>query len=274
MSTPTYERIAVCLDGSSRALDAIGPARRLARLHGARLWLVTVDDGYDDPRERLDLDLLPDDDLVGGSIVLDMQDSTAETLGRFDDQHPETLLCLTTRGRHPLARSLLGSVAGAVVRHSSQAVALVGPRCSKEDVPPISSFIVALDGSAEAEVALDWAAKWSATTTMPLALVQVIHPLPPPEAGIASSNDTSENLRYLPQVAQRMRADGHDVVSLGTQDPEPPEAIIEAAQKFDRSVIFMAPTDRLPAAQVALGSTTSTVVRGSPVPVVVVSRSD
>lgn len=37
-----YRRILVPLDGSEHALAAVGPARRLARLHGAQLWLVTV----------------------------------------------------------------------------------------------------------------------------------------------------------------------------------------------------------------------------------------
>jgi nucleotide-binding universal stress UspA family protein len=37
-----YTRILVPLDGSERALAALGPARRLARLHGAELGVVTV----------------------------------------------------------------------------------------------------------------------------------------------------------------------------------------------------------------------------------------
>lgn len=48
-----YTRILVPLDGSDRALAALGPARRPARLHGAQLWLMTVATP-DDPRARTD----------------------------------------------------------------------------------------------------------------------------------------------------------------------------------------------------------------------------
>lgn len=268
-----YRDVAVAVDGSARSLDALGPARRLARLHGAGLSLVTVARPGDRSGAEAILASTADQagDAVHHATVLEGEDP-AEALGRFDDEHPETLLCLTTRGRHPLARTVLGSVAAGVVAHSSQVVALVGPRCDLGDDEPVDRMVVSLDGSVEGEAILPWAEAWSRAVSVPMTLVHVVYPLVPPEAGVAPAQDQLDELGYLRGIRRRLQADGCDVTGLVVQHPDPPDAIVDVVQGFPRVVVAGASTDRHPFTEVFARSTTATVLRASTAPVLVASR--
>jgi nucleotide-binding universal stress UspA family protein len=268
-----YRRVAVAVDGSDRALDALGPALRLARLHDAALQVVTVAR----PGDRAGAEAIlataarRAGDVTVEATVLEGEDPAA-TLGRFDDEHPETLLCLTTRVQRPIARAVLGSVAAGVVAHSTQVVALVGPRCDLGGDAPIDQMVVSLDGSDEAEAILPWAEAWSGAISLPITLVHVVYPLVPPEAAVAPTAAQMDELRYLRRVAREMQADGHAVRDLVVQHPDPPGAIIDVVEGLPRSVVAAASTDRHPFTEVIVRSTTATVLRASTAPVLVASR--
>jgi nucleotide-binding universal stress UspA family protein len=273
MSPVPYRHVAVAVDGSDRALDALGPAQRLARLHGAGLWLVTVGrpDGRAEAEEVLAVAGHRAGDLVQEATVL-VGDDPGAVLGRFDDEHPEALLCLTTRGRRPLARAVLGSVAARVVAHSSQVVALIGPRCELGADEHIDRVVVSLDGSTEGEAILPWATAWSTAASLPMVLVHVVYPLVPPEAGVAPTVAQMDELGYLRRVARQLEDRGHDVLDLVIQHPDPPDAIVDVVRDFPRSVVAAASTDRHPFTEVFGRSTTATVLRSSSAPVLVASR--
>jgi nucleotide-binding universal stress UspA family protein len=268
-----YQRVAVAIDGSDRALDAVGPARAIATLHGAGLVLVTVAASGDAPGaagallEAAVAAVGPVDD----AITLPGSDP-GPVLGRFDDEHPETLLCLTTRGRRPLARAVLGSVAAAVVSHSSQAVALVGPNCRLGADQAIDRVVACLDGSPQAEVVLPWATGWSAATGARLVLVHVIYPRVPPEARVAPMQHEVDEAAYLRTVAHRLRAEGHEVLDLLVQHADPAEAIGDVVRDLPHSIVVAATTDRSPFAEAFTGSTTARVLRSSTAPLLVASR--
>jgi nucleotide-binding universal stress UspA family protein len=273
MSPLPYRHVAVAVDGSDRATDALGPARRIARLHDVGLWLVTVAR----PGDRSEAEaVLAAASRRAGDLVRDVTvlvgEDPAAVLGRFDDEHPEALLCLTTRGRRPLARAVLGSVATRVVAHSSQVVALVGPRCDLGGDEQINRIVVSLDGSTECEAILPWVTAWSTAASLPMILVHVVYPLVPPGARIPPTREQMDELGYLRRIARQLEDDGHDVLDLVIQHPDPPDAIVDVVRDFPRSVVAAASTDRQPFAEVFARSTTATVLRSSTAPVLVASR--
>jgi nucleotide-binding universal stress UspA family protein len=268
-----YRWIAVPLDGSEHALEAVGPAQRLAALHDAALWLVAV--APPGRTAEAEAALTAGQAEVGGTdtrgTVLVGSDP-ARALADFDDEHPEALLCLTTRGRRPLGRALFGSVGAAVVRHSTQAVALVGPACGRAGDAPVDRLLVCLDGTPEAEVILPSAAAWSDATGVGMVLVHVVYPLVAPEARVAPTDEQMAELAYLRAVAVGLRADGHDVVDVVVQHPHPPEPILGLADDLTGAVVCIATASRGPLVEAVVGSVTAEVLRSSPVPVVVASR--
>lgn len=269
--SPLYREVAVAVDGSERALDAIGPARRIAEAHGAGLSLVTVAA----PGARADAEAAVQRALeaVGEPVpttIVD-HDDPGEALGRFDDEQPETLLCLTTRGRRPALRGLLGSVATAVVAHSGQAVALVGPRCDLES-RPIRRLVACLDGSEEGEAILPWATRWSSAADLRLVLVHVVYPLPPPVTRLPPTDRQMDELGYLREVVRRLDDIGHDALDMLVQHADAPRAIADIVGDLPGSVVAAASTDRHPFTEVFAASTTAQVLRTSTAPVLVASR--
>jgi nucleotide-binding universal stress UspA family protein len=267
-----YRGVAVALDGSGRAIDAVGPARRIAKLHGAELSLVTVAPAGE--RRRAAEMLEAAKDRVGGvdEIVVIDDDDAAAALGRFDDEHPEILLCLTTRGRRPLVRTLLGSVATDVVAHSRQALALIGPRCGLQDDQPIRRIIACLDGTAEGEAILLWATRWATLTGRKLILAHVVYPVEASEVTGTLSHDGLDTLSYLRDVANRLQEDGRAVIDLVIEHTDPPVAIVDLVQDLPYSIVAVASTDRHPFSEVFARSTTAEVLRSSNAPVLVASR--
>ena len=264
-----YTRILVPLDGSERALAACGPARRLARLHGATLGLVTVA-GPDMTAGEIDAIVeagrLAAGDSTTQAVVLRGADP-ASTLARYDREHPDTLLCLTTRARRPLGRALLGSVASEVVRGSDQVVVLVGPRCEGADHGDITRLIVCLDGTPEGEVILSWATRWSAAVGVPLLLVWVVYPLVTPTARIPPTDAQIDELGYLRRIALQLRGDGHEVADMTVQHSSSADVLMDLAADIPDALLAVSTAGGL--ADGVDGSTAAEVVRGSSVPVLV-----
>jgi nucleotide-binding universal stress UspA family protein len=193
-----YARIVVPVDGSDDALAALGPARRLARLHQAQLSLVTVATPDTTAEEEEIETIVAAGQRAAGDpapevIVLRSMDAASE-LARLSRDHPEALLCLRTRAR-PHVAGLLGSVAGELLRISEGAVAFVGPSCDVADTSPIRRLLVCLDGTSAGEAVLPWATRWSAATGVPLVLVRVVYPLVEPAARVPPTEAQSTSSR-------------------------------------------------------------------------------
>lgn len=268
-----YDRIAVPLDGSATAYRAIGPARRIARVHGARLELVTVDTGSGtDPRAVL----AEGRRRAGGdadTVAIEHRDA-AVALGAHDESHPRTLLCMTTRGHGAARRALIGSTALAVVEHSPHAVVLVGPRCDVDRTTPIEPVIVCLDGSSETLVVLPWVTAWCSVTDAPIMLVRVTYPLGTPGAGEPPATEAVRDLRHAEQVADRIRAEHPGIAVTQTTIPheQPIDAIRASAHGHDDAMLAVTTSHPTTTTQLALGSVAADVVRAATVPVLVASK--
>jgi len=269
-----FTRILVPIDGSPRALDAIPVARRLASLHRARLWLVTVaTPGIDEAAAEA---ILQEGRRVAGNAetivsVVHGADPAAE-IARLDREHTDALVCVTTRARGPIRRTLFGSVAREVVRRSSRGQILIGPRCDVGNDTPIDRIIVCLDGSDEGETALAHAVRWSEASRVPLMLVRVVYPLVEPAARIPPSEAQVSELGYVNRLSMRLRQEGHQVSDVTVQHADPPDALVDVASRWPDALLVVASSMPGLAAEVVPGSTARRVVRASSVPVLVTHR--
>lgn len=275
MAGEGYTRVVVPLDGSDAALDAVPIGARLARLHDCELWLLTVATPLSpDSTIRRILDVGREVSEVPESRTTVLYgDDPATELARFDREHTDALLCMTTKGRTSLGRAMFGSVTRQVVTGSDQAQVLVGPRCESSDAAPIEALVVCLDGSKDAESVLRWGEMWNTSTDLALVLVHIVYPLPPPEARIAPSEQQLAPFRYLKRVASALRKDGHRVDDLIIQHSDTPEAILDVAAKHPHGLLAVATGHPSPLGEMVVGSTAARLLRSSPIPVLVASRS-
>jgi len=269
-----YRTIVVPIDGSARALSAIPTARRLARLHQARLRLVTVvAPGV--PPGQTDAILAAGRHAAGDATIdADVLEGVdvAATLARLDRNEPDSLLCLTTTARRPLGRALFGSVAREVVRQSGEAIVLVGPACDVAPVDEVQRLLVCLDGSPEGEMILPWATWWSETTALPLVLLRVVYPLVEVEARVPPTDTELDALGYVQAIALRLQQAGHHVTGVTVQHPSPSEAIVELASDSGGTLVAVSTAQGAPEGDPLERGTAARVVRHSAVPVLVARR--
>jgi len=274
---PPYRRVVVPLDGSDVARDAIPVGRRLARLHRCELWLTTLATPAttDETAERILQAGCRRAELTEAHTLVLHGDDAAVELARFDREHPDSLLCLTTRGRTSVGRLLFGSVSRALVRASDQVQVLVGPSCAvdADTDAPIENLVVCLDGTRDAESILRWATAWASTTDVGLVLVHVAYPLPPPEARVTPTPEQLGRLRYLDRVARRLRTDGIAVRDVLEQHTDAHDAILDIAANVPHAVLAVATGHPGPVGEMLVGSTAARLLRASPSPVLVASRA-
>ena len=275
-----YDAIAVPLDGSDAALRAVGPARRLAGIFGARLTLVSV------RTPALERSISVEDVLAVGeniarssgaervdTLVIEGPDAAA-ALGRYDAEYSTTLICMSTRGRGVVRRAVLGHTALSVVRHSPFAVVLIGPRCdiaTSDPIDPIDPIITCLDGTSAAEAVLPWVERWSRATGAPVALIGVVYPLGAPGLADPPSPEQLHDLRYLDRVASRLHTDGIDVRSEVLPHEQPLVAIRETVHGLSDALIAVATTHPGALEDLVAGSISAELIRSAEVPVLVCS---
>ena len=146
-------------------------------------------------------------------------------------------MCLTTRARGPLGRTLFGSVAHAIVRGCDEAIVLVGPSCKVAETSSVRRILVCLDGTAEAEAILSWATRWSVATKVPLVLVRVVCPLVEPAARVPPTEEQLDELGYVRGVALRLEREGCRVADVTVQHPSPPDAIVDLAADIPGALV-------------------------------------
>lgn len=122
-----FRTIVVAVDHSDGAEAAVLHGAVLARQAGARLQLMTVRPSdvdamtlhgrLDEIADRLDVD---------ADIVVTGPDDVAVALGEVAGR-PDTLLCLRTHARRPVAEMVMGSVAFDVAHRASCPVLVLRP---------------------------------------------------------------------------------------------------------------------------------------------------
>lgn len=295
------QKLLVPLDGSSFALQALGPALEIAERAGGALELAHVCDpeltgpGLVDVELSLEqgvrryLEEVRDEILEAREIPVEIRVPTGSIVDALVDEVGKReidLAVLSTHGRGPLTRIWMGSVADRFVRRAPCPVLSVRP--SDEPNPPglgarfeVEHVLVPLDGSeigdAVLEHAADLARLFEARITLFSAvwLPQHVSAEHLPHAEWVDRNALMEDRAAtaetrLDEVRERLEArDVHaDVVVM--KEAHPAEAILDHSRREDVDLVAMGTHGRGGVGRALLGSVADKVFRGSRVPVLVV----
>jgi nucleotide-binding universal stress UspA family protein len=189
-------------------------------------------------------------------------DAAEEITARLE-QGDIDLLVLTTHGRSGVARVLMGSVADEVIQQASIPVLLIRP-FGKQESEPLSfkKVLVALDGSAEAELSLPYAAAFGKRFNSRLLLLTVPDDL-------ASSSQINNLQNYLNCVSDNL-ANLDLTTETTVVGTDPGYTILELAESEQADMIMLATHGRGDRERFMIGSVADTVLTRSSCPVFLV----
>jgi nucleotide-binding universal stress UspA family protein len=291
-----FRSILVPLDGSAQAEQALAHAVAVARSQGAAVRLLhvvsrdratshnsnaTTDDAdvIAHFNEYLGIQAREISRLLSKPVAYDVLigDPAATILRQIRDGRCD-LVVLTTHGHGWLAKAWLGSVADEVIRQSTVPVLTVRAREYERAAPDLrySRIVVPLDGSAQAEMALDPAlalARASEGRIIALAVVRLPqHQGADFEVTHGAEDAAGEEVRaqtYVRDLAARI---GADIIVNPIVRPSlhPAVAIAEVAADLKADLVVMTTRGQSRLTRRKLGSTADMVLRGINLPVLIV----
>ncbi|HET9605121.1 MAG TPA: universal stress protein [Gemmatimonadales bacterium] len=299
-----FTEILVPLDGGRIAEQAIPLATALARRHGSRLHFVGVsrpvaftNPGAFSPEVPLtssvELDLIAAEELARyladwsgrvasadgvavRSAVLKGAEPAGDQLVEYAAKHRIELVIMHTHARGAMRRLWLGSVANALAQKSGiPCLLLRGPLTATAEAElPVRPrrIVVPLDGSTEAELAVELALACADPDITELELLTIVSPLPFPGSvleGAALETRTAAAERYLARVASR--ATEADIVTRSSVvvHASPSAAIVSHVQQCGADLVVIAAHFRSGVNRVFLGSVMDRLLRKTYVPMLV-----
>lgn len=300
--TQSPQHILVPLDGSALAERALPHAAQLARLFGARItlarviepqvlppaeagaWPVHAVEGVPTAEDVLAyLAEAAARPLLAGLSVDLVRPPYPVAAGLLDEIEAQgvDLVVMTTHGFSGFTRLLLGSVADKLIRHADVPVYVVPVDGEALRVMPLRRLVVPLDGSAEAEAALDPAVLLARLARAQLDLLSI--PTVPSYAMVAPEaagwrpeilrTMADESQAYLAALGSRLTADSAVRVATSvdpTGSGSVAETIVSHVRRVAGDAVVMATHGRGGASRWLLGSVTDHVVRIAERPVWVV----
>ncbi len=290
-----YANVVVPLDGTPASEGALPWARAIAERSGGSLRLVHVHVPIRIPtsqevlgeRIRASLQRMAEEtreresrylresgeSLPGAGADLPVRTALlrgppAATIARDAADAGASLVVMATRALQPLQRAWLGSVTHAFLRLSSVPV-LVIRACDHEEArdtastPELDRVLVSLDGSARAEAVLGPAIELARLFKAGVSFLRVVRP------GCAEA-DLYEAKRYLGHVAAGARSRGLPTDTHVLQSSDVPAAIMRTAAALGVGLIAHGCRYRGGLPGLVLGNVAEAVVRGCPIPVLVV----
>ena len=307
-----YDRILVPLDGSSFGEQVLPLATTIARRTGMGLELVKVHHpqalafGMDGLPAALDADARDADARVrelSARYLADVAAAVGDVAGLavrttiIDDPHPATAICreaervgatliaMTTHGRTGMLRTMRGGVTDGVLHHAVAPVLLWRPADTPEPVrATFRHLLVALDGSAWAEMIIPVAAALAEALGARLSLARVVAnvnamvPAPlavagmqfaglswlPSEVDRPATQRAADRARgYLAEVAAQVSV-AHPGLVAGVHaivEDDVPAGILRAADEADADVLAMT-THARGVSRLVVGSTVDEVLGG------------
>jgi nucleotide-binding universal stress UspA family protein len=296
-----YHSLLVPLDQSPFAKDALPLALSIARRSGARLDLVEVHTLYalGDPtsgrvpfeserdvecrqQEQHYLDATAESvattlqvpvttAVLPGSAVLPA--TIADAIVERARISKSNLIVMTTRGRRPVSRFVLGSVADELLHRASVPILMMRP-CpigrETDDNPILDNILIPLDGSALAEQVLEPAQELARIMNARCCLLRVVDTRSFAygwEAG--GKPETTRAETYLQCVAGKLREQGLRVETRVVVSRHAPEAILEEAEGQECNLIAIATHGRGGLARLLMGSVADRLIQGAACPVLV-----
>lgn len=189
------------------------------------------------------------------------------------------LVVMSTHGRGGFQRFWLGSVTDAIVRHAASPVLLVrGARAPQKRLAgarPFLRALVALDGSARAESAVEAAKGVLGTGAARIVLLHVVHPTTAAIGERAGRDVEREFLKtYLEPLARRTATDALEVRVETRVDANAVRTILAAAEQHDADCVALASQGMSGVQRLVVGSVADKLIRSAPVPVLVVPPSE
>jgi nucleotide-binding universal stress UspA family protein len=285
--------ILVPIDGSELAEKAVPYAVVLGRATGAELLFVEaiISAGSitgDAVRFNAEVRGDAEDDLrrvvttarEGGakvdSIIWDDEPGWA-ILGAAEQKQAD-LIVMSTHGRTGVGRWIYGSIADRVLRRSTVPVLLVPPSGAFSWSPgePFR-IMVALDGSQLSEAVLAPSLELARALSGEIVLITAVGPpnywtLADAYATFDLDADIAAARTYLEETAARVKREGVHA-SFHVAEGPPDLAIAEAARNFKARMIALASHGRGGMVRAVMGSTAQSLLRVTPVPVLVARPS-
>jgi nucleotide-binding universal stress UspA family protein len=291
------KRIVVPLDGSEFGEQALPLAIRVAELNGAEVDLVHVHQALPvflmtqgapvlDP--ALDIELHKQQQSYLESVAETLRHTTSvqvtavtldgivvPTLVRYIDERHADLVAMATHGRGGMSRLWLGSVASEVVQQSSAPVLLKRPEegGSTKSAPPFQHVLIPLDGSPEAEEAIDHATQVAGKEGVTYLLLRVLPPIDtignPPSPLFPDDTLLHEVTdSYLRHLADQLKSRGYSSDFRTIRHGNTARAILQAAKEDNADLIALdTHRDSGGVKRLLIGGVSDKVLRASPVPV-------
>src|SRR5664279_598478 len=239
MGGTIHTQVMVLLDGSPQSNRALPIAGALARSMSEPTTLIsaiTNAAGAELARERL---VAAAAEFPGEAVVeVRRGRSVRSELLACIRHHPSALIVVATHARGPLSESILGSVAGELVRHSPHPILLVGPRVA--DPPPggYVDLLACMDGTDRSERLVPMVTGARDDLGLRPVVLQVAH-----------HTDGHGGTGTVAGVLDRLAASGVRPEHLVVIDESASQGIVDAAAKRPASVIAIATEGRDPIAR-------------------------
>lgn len=190
------------------------------------------------------------------------------------------LIAMSTHGRNPVVRGILGSVTDQVVHHATLPVLTVTPHKARQyremEGPFLNTVILPLDGSELSERARPYVEKLARSLSLGVLLVRIVH-LEYLAYGTGWYTDMSgmsyqlepQAVKYVESVAQGLEWKGLKVKTKVMRG-SPTQALLNIAQETPNSIITMTTHGRSGVSRWLMGSVSDAMVRASGDPVLII----
>lgn len=281
-ASDSIRSIVVGTDFSAPAATALGWASAIARAHGASLLLVHAytrqDPGLSAEETRAALAGLAAVETEHGlQVRVEMREGTpTQVVASLAMESRADMLVIGSRGRNPISRLLLGSVADATLKQVSIPTLVVHPGDAQRK-PGCSRLLVGMDFSPEADRAAAFARRLAAPKAE--AVVGLLHAsviatpfvgVEMPAVPIVEPAESDAPAREA--LANRVKnLGGHGVRIEGLSCPgSPVEAMRDVATERKADILVVGTTAPAGAARMLLGSVAADLVHQADRPVLVV----
>ena len=273
-------------DGSDAAEETLDYALDVAAAHDATLHLLHVADTNQDSLTRLGGEVVDVLERAGGGIVEAaaeradergvststsvLQGDPSMTIVDYVAEYDVDLVVMPTHGRRGLSRLLLGSVTERVVGAVDVPVVVVTPDEGVAFVYPPERILVATDGSAAAEEALESAVALARATGASLHLLHVVETASlgfDVRSVVAGDDLDAAGRTLLAEAASTVEAAGVDSVTTELTHGRPHREIRASIEAHDIDLLALGVHGETDFSRSVLGGVTTKVIRGSPVPV-------
>jgi len=277
----SIKKIAVLLDGSVYAAQALPAAKRLCEATGASLTLLSGVKSYSHgPQEQFNADLAAREvyleslmeQLKAEGFEVDKavrRGSIAEVTQNFVKSTRIDLVVTTTRGKSGEKHWMSGGVSSKLMMRLDIPVFLVQGDQPKDMGRKPAKMLVALDGSIASEKILPYARSLAQTYGSELTLLSV--PQIPETDNYRAPADVVENLRaeaeekmknFLEAVGRSLEKDGVQT-NIIVKGSRPATTIVETADEGDFGLILLTSNGRGTFDRMIMGSDSERVVEGT-----------